>query len=327
MVLNTGMRTDIPAFYSKWFMNRIREGYVLTRNPYDPLQVMRYKLDPAVVDILAFGTKNPAPLLPYMDELSKFRTYWFVTMNPYGRPVEPNVPEWKETAASIRELSRAAGPKAVSWRYDPVIVNDVFSVDWHIEHFEKMAEEMSGYVETCMIGFLDMYEKTKKNFPDGRSVRLAEKAAVGKAFRKISEANGIRLIGCYEDQDLAQYGIDVSGCMTHNALEHVGDFRLTIPKSETSVQKRIGSSASITDEQIRDHLENGGCILGNDIGAYNTCPHGCLYCYANYNKETAAANYRAHDPDSAYLTGGPLYGERIHDAKQESWIDDQISFL
>lgn len=280
MILNTGMRTDIPAYFSKWFINRIRAGYVLTRNPYNPLQVTRYRLDPEVVDILCFGTKNPGPLIPHLDEIGKFRTFWFVTMNPYGRELEPHVPYWKKTAGYIRELSAAFGPKAVSWRVSPIIVNDRYTVSWHIERFAWMAEALAGQVETCMIAFLDLYAKTVRNFPEGRKVTPREKAEIGKAFAEISRRNGIRLIGCYEDQDLRQYGVDVSGC-----------------------------------------------LLGNDIGAYNTCPHGCRYCYANFDQYEVAANFRMHDPESPYLIGGPVKGEVIHDAHQVSWIEHQMSIF
>lgn len=325
MVLNTGMRTDIPAYYSEWFMNRIREGYVLVRNPYNPLQVTRYVLDPSVIDILAFGTKNPSPLLPYLSELAAYRTYWFVTMNPYGKELEPNVPDWQNVAESIQRLSEKFGSRAVSWRVSPIIVNEAYPVEWHIAQFEEMAKSISGYVETCMIAFLDIYAKTKRNFPEGRPVTSQEKAVIASAFSRITREYNMRLIGCYEDQDLKKYGVDVSGCMTHNALEHIGDFRLTIPKSEKSVQKRLGSSASITEAEAREFQEHGGCILGRDIGEYNTCPHGCRYCYANYDQRIVLENYRHHDPLSPYLIGGPMPGEKIHNARQTSWIDNQMS--
>ncbi len=280
MILNTGMRTDIPAYFSKWFINRIREGYVLTRNPYNPLQVTRYRLDPEVVDILCFGTKNPGPLIPHLAELRKFRTFWFVTMNPYGRELEPHVPYWKRTAENIRALSREFGPRAVSWRVSPIIINERYPASWHIDRFAEMAEALSGAVETCMIAFLDLYAKTVRNYPEGRRVAPWEKAEIGKAFAEIARLNGIRLIGCYEDQDLKKYGVDVSGC-----------------------------------------------LLGNDIGAYNTCPHGCRYCYANFDQAAVAANFRLHNPESPYLIGGPIEGEVIHDARQVSWIEHQMSIF
>ena len=327
MILNTGMRTDIPAYFPLWFANRLDAGYVLVRNPYNPLQVTRYRLDPRVVDILCFGSKNPAPILPYLDKIKKFRTFWFVTMNPYGRELEPNVPPWQEVAQTIRVLAGTFGKRAVCWRVSPVIVNDTYSVQWHAERFAEMARALAGTVETCMIAFLDLYDKTRRNFPAGRRVTGPEKAQIAQAFLQICQENDIRLIGCYEDQDLAQYGVDVSGCMTHHALEHAGDIRLTIPKGERSVQKSPGTSAAITQAQRRDHLEHGGCILGNDIGAYNTCPHGCKYCYANYDQAAVAANCRRHDPASPYLVGGPIEGEVIHQARQVSWIDRQLSLF
>ena len=327
MILNTGMRTDIPAYFSKWFLNRIREGYVLTRNPYNPLPGPRYRLAPEVVDILCFGTKNPGPLLPHLDEIGKFRTFWFVTMNPYGRELEPHVPYWKKVAEYIRELSREFGPRAVSWRVSPIIVNGRYTVPWHIDRFAEMAESLSGAVETCMIAFLDLYAKTVRNFPEGRQVAPWEKAEIGKAFAETARRNGIRLIGCYEDQDLKKYGVDVSGCMTHHALEHIGDIKLTIPKSERGVQKRPGSSASISDEERKEYWEQGGCLLGNDIGAYNTCPHGCRYCYANFDQAAVAANFRLHDAESPYPVGGAIEGDVIHDARQVSWIEHQMSIF
>lgn len=327
MILNSGMRTDIPAYFSEWFLNRIKDGYVLTRNPYNPLQVTRYRLDPEVVDILVFGTKNPAPLIPYLDKLEKFRNYWFVTMNPYGKELEPNVPSWQEVAESIKSLSNKFGKKAVCWRISPIIVNDTYTVEWHIECFKKMAKELQGYVETCMIAFLDLYEKTKRNFPEGRRVTKQEKARIGEAFVQIASAYDIRIIGCYEDADLAEFGVDVSGCMTHHALEHIGDFKLTIPKSEKGVDKQLGSSASISEAEMREHREHGGCILGKDIGEYNTCPHGCKYCYANYDQRSVREKYKQHDSASPYLIGHALPGEKIHEAKQESWVENQMSIF
>lgn len=327
MILNTGLRTDIPAYFSKWFLNRIREGYVLVRNPYNPLQVTRYRLDPRVIDLLVFTTKNPAPLLPHLDELMKYRMYWFVTMNPYGKALEPNVPDWTQTVRSIEILSGKLGKEAVVWRYSPIIVNEQYPVSWHIERFAEMAAAMKGKVSACMIGFLDLYEKTKRNFPEGRAATWQEKAAIGEAFSTIAKENDLRLMACYEDQDLKKFGIDVSGCMTHHALEHIGDFKLTIPKAEQTMPKKLGSSAALDEKEAKAWQKEHGCILGRDIGAYNTCPHGCRYCYANYDARTVRNNLRAHDPNSPYLIGGPVEGEVIHEAKQSSWINPQLSLF
>ena len=144
MIINSGSRTDIPAFYSKWFMNRIREGYVMVRNPYYPEQVTRYRLDPEVVDVLAFCTKNPEPMLPFVEELKAFRQLWYVTITPYETEIEENVPDKAEVMASFRRLSDAVGKRAVIWRYDPIFVSEQYSVEFHQKAFEHMARELRG---------------------------------------------------------------------------------------------------------------------------------------------------------------------------------------
>ena len=121
MIIQTGMRTDIPAFYSKWFLNRIKEGYVLVRNPYNERQVTRYCLAPDVVDLIAFCTKNPAPMLPYMNVLKPYGQYWFVTITPYGRDIEPNVPDKEKVMDDFKKLSDIVGVDSMGWRYDPMI--------------------------------------------------------------------------------------------------------------------------------------------------------------------------------------------------------------
>ena len=136
MILNTGSRTDIPAFYSTWFYNRIKEGYVCTRNPYNPKQVRRYQINPDVVDILSFCTKNPAPMLERIHELDAFRQFWFVTLTPYGKDIEPNVPDKHLIITEIQQLSQMAGKQAVGWRYDPIFINQRYSIDYHLRAFQ-----------------------------------------------------------------------------------------------------------------------------------------------------------------------------------------------
>ena len=140
MIIQTGMRTDIPAFNSKWFLNRLREGYVLVRNPYDPRSVTRYRLDPAVVDLIAFCTKNPDPMLDRMDALKDYGQYWFVTITPYGRDVEPNVPDKETVMEDFKRLSDIVGADSMGWRYDPILINDRYPLERHIEDFERMAK-------------------------------------------------------------------------------------------------------------------------------------------------------------------------------------------
>ena len=191
MIIQTGMRTDIPAFYSKWLINRIRQGFVLVRNPYNPMQVTRYRLSPDVVDLIVFCTKNPEPMLTYMEILKPYGQYWFVTITPYGRDIEPNVPEKEKVMDDFKRLSNLVGVDSVAWRYDPIFTGKIHSVEWHISEFEKMAEILAGYTKTCVISFIDIYKKVERNFPEAKSVRIEDRAMIGKAFVKIASKYGM----------------------------------------------------------------------------------------------------------------------------------------
>ena len=169
MIINTGMRTDIPAFYSEWLMNRIHEGFVYVRNPYYRLQVSKYSLSPNVVDCLAFCTKNPYPMLKYLDELKeKYNMFWFVTITPYGKDLEPNVPQFEKVIEDFKILSNKIGKNAVALRYDPILINKEYSVEKHVEMFDLFAKSLKGYTEDVTISFLDLYEKVKRNAPNIR---------------------------------------------------------------------------------------------------------------------------------------------------------------
>ena len=182
MILQTGMRTDIPAFYSRWFLKRLREGFVLVRNPYDPQSVTRYRLDPSVVDLMGFCSKNPAPMLPHLDALRDYGQYWFVTITPYGRDIEPHVPDKEQVMEDFKRLSDAVGPDSMGWRYDPILINEQYPVERHIRDFEHMAKALSGYTESCVISFLDLYEKVKRNFPEARELRREERITLGQSL-------------------------------------------------------------------------------------------------------------------------------------------------
>ena len=306
MILQTGMRTDIPAFYSRWFLKRLREGFVLVRNPYDPQSVTRYRLDPAVVDLIGFCSKNPAPMLPHLEALRDYGQYWFVTITPYGRDIEPHVPDKEQVMETFKRLSDRVGPNAMGWRYDPILINEQYLLERHVADFEHMARTLSGYTESCVISFLDLYEKVKRNFPEAREVRREDRIALGKAFAQIGRSYGMTIRACAEGTELAPYGVNCEGCMTVEIYEKALGCRLKVPRRKN---QRDGQCA---------------CLLGTDIGAYDSCGHLCRYCYANSDADLVRRNLRCHDPDSPFLLGGPLPGDKIHEARQESWRDDQL---
>ena len=305
MIINTGQRTDIPAFYSAWFVNRLTEGFVLVRNPYDPQRVTRYRLTPDVVDLIGFCTKNPEPMLPHLDLLKPFGQYWYVTVTPYGKDIEPNVPGKLRVLESFRRLSDAVGPERVGWRYDPILINEGWPVERHIRAFSYMADALSGYTRTAVISFIDLYAKTRRNFPQAKEVSAEDRLALGKAFAGICRQHGMTLRPCAEGSELAAFGADCSGCMTVAMYEKALYQRLKVP-ARTSARKACA------------------CYLGGDIGAYNTCGHLCRYCYANADAGAVRENMRRHDPRSPLLIGHLKPGDIIHEASQESWIDPQL---
>lgn len=309
MIIQTGMRTDIPAFYSKWLVNRIREGYVLVRNPYNEKQVTRYSLSPEVVDLIAFCTKNPAPMLKHMDVLKSYGQYWFVTITPYGREIEPNVPDKEKVIEDFRKLAGIVGSDSMGWRYDPIFINEKYTVDWHIAQFEEMAAKLSGCTKTCVISFIDIYKKVERNFPEARKVCEKDRIRLGRAFIEIAGKHGMTVRPCAEGGELAEYGADCSGCMTQKTFETALHTTLDVPKQK--LNQRNGQCA---------------CLLGVDIGAYDTCGHLCRYCYANVHEDMVRENMKRHNPLSPFLIGESLPGDVIHDAKQKSWLDGQIRF-
>lgn len=230
MIIQTGMRTDIPAFYSQWLLNRIEAGFVLVRNPYNPSQVTRYSLSPQVVDLMAFCTKNPAPMLPHLDLLRPYGQYWFVTITPYGKDIEPRVPDKEQVMEDFKRLSQAVGVDSIGWRYDPILLYGPYTPEYHIKTFAQIAEDLAGYTKTCVISFIDIYKKVARNFPGVRAVSTRQRLQIGKAFAEIAAANGMTLRPCAEGNDLAQFGADCSGCMTVATYETALHAHLKVPR-------------------------------------------------------------------------------------------------
>ncbi|MBR0463138.1 MAG: DUF1848 domain-containing protein [Clostridia bacterium] len=308
MIINTGQRTDIPAFYADWFANRLKEGFVLVRSPYNPKSVTRYRLTPDVVDCIGFCTKNPEPMLKYMDLLKRFRQFWYVTITPYGKEIEPRVPNKLKVMDSFKRVSAIVGKNCMGWRYDPIFISDTYPVERHIRAFERMAEELSGYTQTAVISFIDLYEKTKRNFPEAKPVSPEDRLTLGKAFVDIGKRHGMVIRPCAEGDELAPFGADCGGCMTVSMYEGAIGQRLKVPR-QTPARKACA------------------CYLGGDIGAYNSCGHLCRYCYANYDADTVRKNMQKHDPRSPLLIGSLMPDDIVREAKQESWIDPQITMF
>ena len=287
MIISASRRTDIPSYYSEWLYNRIREGYVYVRNPMNTHQISNISLLPDVVDGIVFWTKNPTPMIDRLGELDKYVYYFQFTLNAYGKDVEPYIPSKKQIIIpTFQELSKMIGKEKVVWRYDPIFINAKYTIEYHVKYFKMLAERLSGYTEKCTISFIDLYKKTQRNTvplhiqsPTDEQIK-----ALMSEFREIASKNSFLLDTCSEKIDLKQYGITHAHCIERERLEKLGKYTLKIEKDKNQRQEC-------------------GCVESIDIGSYNTCRNGCLYCYANFSQKTVYENCRLHDSTSPLLFG------------------------
>lgn len=286
MILSVSRRTDIPAFYSDWFFNRIRAQFVDVRNPMNRHQVSRVSLRHDVVDCIVFWTKNPKPMFDRLDELAGYDYYFQFTINPYDKQLETNVAVKQNIIDTFRELSDKIGCKRVIWRYDPILLSANISADYHIRYFEEIAKRLCGYTEKCVISFVDLYAKTKRNMK-GVGVREPNETEMRTLARKLSCIAGrynITVCSCAEKIDLSAEGIMHGQCI-----------------DQTLISDIIG--CSIEAKKDKNQRKECGCVESIDIGQYNTCGHGCLYCYANFNKTATVTQIAKHNPHSTLLIG------------------------
>jgi DNA repair photolyase len=284
MIVSASRRTDIPAFYSDWFFNRLREGFALVRNPLNPLQIRRVALNPGELDGIVFWTKNPGPLLPLLSRLEGCHYYFQFTLNAYGDDVEPGLPRGGEILDVFKALSEKIGPRRLIWRYDPILINEKYSLPWHIEQFGETARALKGRAERVTISFIDLYAKTVRN-SRGLKVRETsetEKHAIAAELARIAGENGLSIGACAEGTDLSPDGIGRAKCVDDKLMERISGRPLNLKKD-------------------RSQRPACGCVASVDIGAYNTCRHGCRYCYANHSDAAVLKNTQSHDPLSPLL--------------------------
>ncbi len=309
MIINTGQRTDIPAFYSEWFINRIKAGFVLVRNPYNPKLVTKFKLDPKIVDVIGFCTKNPRPMFKYLDILKPFGQFWYITITGFDTDLEPNVPKIDEVIEDFKYLSNKIGKNSIAIRYTPIIINEKYTKERHIKTFEYIISKLSGYTNLATFGFLDIYPKLEKNHKDLEDTDDKTKIEISLEFNRIAKKYNMELRLCSKEKWLKEYDIDVNGCM------RLEDYERSIGKN-LIIKKRMDARKNYCS-----------CLISNDIGMYNTCPHLCKYCYANGDKKIIIDNYMMHNPNSPLLIGDIKEDDIIKDANQESYIDRRISLF
>jgi hypothetical protein len=303
-------RTDIPAFYTEWFFNRLKEGYVLVRNPMNYRQVSRVILSPSVIDCIVFWTKDPTNMLDKLDLLSEYKYYFQITINPYDKTIERNVPSKKIIIESFKALSGQIGKEKTIWRYDPIILTDKIDMQYHYKCFDMLASRLEGYTDLCIISFVDLYKKSERNM-SGMNITPVDSLKMLEIGTRLSETghkHGIKIESCSEPVDLSSVGIGHARCIDYQLISRITGQNIHINK----------------DKNQRDVC---GCAESIDIGAYNTCKHGCLYCYANYSDKTVKNNILYHDPCSPMLIGNIEPDDKITDRKVESYKVNQLDLF
>ena len=298
MIISASRRTDIPAFYSDWLMQRLRQGYVLVRNSFNPLQVSRVSLDPQMVDCIVFWTKNPAPLLKKLPEIERIGHRFVVqfTLNAYDRTLEQHVPPLHERLVTFRQLADRIGPDRVLWRFDPIIFTPSHGPDAVLRSFAQLASQLRSSTRQCTISFLSLYAKCRRNMANIALLEPAdeEKRRFVDQLSTLARENCISLKACCDPFLHETCGIEAGRCIDGALIADITGFPLAIPKDKG---QRPGC----------------GCAVSIDIGTYDTCPHGCRYCYANASQQRVAIKREEHDPDGPMLIGTLNGQERIID--------------
>lgn len=293
-IISVSRKTDIPAFYSQWFMERIKEKVVLTRNPFNYNQVSLIDLSPESVLCFVFWTRNPKPLMKHLDYLDEkgYNYYFQFTITGYRAPLEANNEHPLKSIETFKALSKRLGKERVIWRYDPIILTNLTPIKEHIRLFKKIASELSGYCERVVISFADLdYRKAKNNLNkvdgliyDDIINHSADLSELLTEFSKIAEENSLIIETCAEDIELKQFNVHHGKCIDDKLISRILGFDLSSTKDK-SQRKACG------------------CVVSRDIGMYETCLHGCQYCYATNNHEKAKENFKKHNRYSAFLLG------------------------
>ncbi len=328
VIISASRSTDIPAFYAKWFFNRLAKGYCVWRNPFnqEPLYVS-FKNTKAIV----FWTKNPKPIIPYLSELDKrgIHYYFQVTLNDYVREgFEPNLPSVEERVETFRNLSNLIGKERVIWRFDPLIITPEITPRNLLSRIWKIGNMLKGSTDKLVFSFVDVlsYRKVQNNLVRDtncftkENVETAEMTAGQKLetveglvrLREIWKEQGwnLSLATCAEDIDLDQYGIEHNRCIDGELMKRIfaDDEEFVyylntghLPERDLFGQLSPRKQKSATALKDKGQRKMCGCMISKDIGMYNTCRHFCVYCYANTSKASVLNNAARHSADSESL--------------------------
>ena len=297
MIISASRRTDIPAFYSPWLLNRLRAGMVLVRNPFNRRQVSEILLDPSVVDCLVLWSKNPAPLLPLVRDIECMGYPLVIqyTITGCDGVLEPGLPNLATRLETFKRCAELLGPDRVLWRFDPILLTKNCDHERVIHRFAEISAALSGLTRQCTISFVSLYAKCRRNLAGTELVTPDENSKKRLIFvlNTLAVDRGIRLKGCCDAFLTEHCALEQAHCIDAKQLSEILGYRLGA-KKDPGQRPACGCSQSI------------------DIGAYDSCPHGCRYCYANTSHRSAIKNNALHDPHSPLLSGQLQGDETIH---------------
>jgi DNA repair photolyase len=303
MIISASRRTDIPAFYSDWLIKRLEEKFVLVQNPFNPHHLSRIRLSPEVVDFIVFWTKNPDPMLSKLALVESFHIpyYFLFTITSYDKSLEKNLPPKNNVIDTFRKLSERIGKRRVVWRYDPILLTEKIDIQYHYEHFESICRRLENHTERCIISFMHMYKKCVRNLKEFSITTPDEEkmAEIAKQLSGIALRNGIVVQTCALEVDLSKTGVIRGKCIDDELISDITGLELELKK----------------DKYQRKACD---CVESIDIGSYNTCMHGCSYCYANSDLKAAEKNHAMHDPRSPLLYGRIDASDTITDREMKS---------
>lgn len=311
MIISASRRTDLPNYYSEWFFNRIKDGFVYVRNPMNLHQVSKVKITPDVVDCIVFWSKNPAPLLDKLERLQAYHYYFQFTLTSYGKDIEAAVPlKGQALIGTFQRLSDTIGREKVIWRYDPILLNEKYSIEYHVEYFAKLAEKLCDYTEKCTVSFLDFYRNTTNHVKDLHLAQITtkEKRALASRLVQIANSYDLRMDTCAEDIELDDLGIEHARCIDERLIERI-----------------VG--CKINTEKDKNQRLECGCVASIDIGMYNTCLNGCKYCYANFGAKTVQKNFASHDENAPLACGRLTEADHVKERFIKSLKEAQYSLF
>lgn len=302
MILNISGRTDIVNHYSDWLFNRFAAGYVFSRNSLFPNSVRRYELQPDKIDCLIFGSKNYQPVIDRIQTITdKFNTYFYYTITAYDKDIEPGIPDLESSINTFLALRNIVGAQRIAWRYDPILLTEKYTIQRHLETFAYLASRLSGQCDRCIFSFVEMYKKHETNLPELITIKPESMDIIAHGLSKIAARYNIILQTCGPAESYDRYNIQTSGCVTLDIL---------------------GRANNIQFRNLKHKGFRSGChcIESRDIGALNSCPNGCKYCYANKNQQLPLENFKLHDPMSPLLIGYLNPSDRLEPGAQKSFL-------